>query len=277
MLEQFKNFNYQKYMSKNPFYERLGERKPKKIQKIVYEPFFSVDRKNHEPFPTEYDDLARLHYLIRKRKSLTVLEFGVGKSTVVFADALLRNKKEYEQKIKNLRCSNPWECYSIDNNKEWISKCKRLMPKEFFDSKISHLHLSNLHTNTFQDRICTYFDSIPNISPDFIYLDGPDQFSPKGNIRGISTKHPDRMPMSGDILTFEHFLQPGTLIVVDGRTANARFLKCNFQRNWKYDYSKKFDQHFFELLEEPLGIYNEKRIKFCLGNSYFVRLKKFKK
>ena len=35
--------------------------------------------------------------------------------------------------------------------------------------------------------------------------------------------------MSADILVFEHFLQPGTLIVVDGRAANARFLKTNLE------------------------------------------------
>ena len=83
--------------------------------------------------------------------------------------------------------------------------------------------------NMFNNRVCTYYDPIPNICPDLIYLDGPDQFSPEKDIRGISTRHQDRMPMSGDILTFEHFLQPGTLIIVDGRTANARFLKITFK------------------------------------------------
>jgi len=74
--------------------------------------------------------------------------------------------------------------------------------------------------------------------------------------------------MSGDILGFENFLVPGTLIVVDGRTANARFLKNNLKRNWNYYYSKDFDQHFFELKEIPLGPYNEKQIQFCLGSDW---------
>ena len=79
--------------------------------------------------------------------------------------------------------------------------------------------------------------------------------------------------MSGDILSFEHFLHPGTLIIVDGRTANARFLKCNLQRNWSYSYSEEWDQHFFELLEEPLGIYNKAMIDYCLGIDFYRRLK----
>ena len=33
-----------------------------------------------------------------------------------------------------------------------------------------------------------------------------------------------------------------------------------------------YDQHFFELLEEPLGFINKSRIEFCLGENYFKRL-----
>jgi hypothetical protein len=64
---------------------------------------------------------------------------------------------------------------------------------------------------------------------------------------------------------------PGTLIVVDGRTANARFLKSNLQRDWTYYHSEAFDQHFFELTERPLGIYNKRQIDFCLGKEFYNR------
>jgi len=74
--------------------------------------------------------------------------------------------------------------------------------------------------------------------------------------------------MAADILVFEHFLTPGTLIVVDGRSANARFLCCNLQREWAYQYSEAMDQHFFELKEEPLGIYNKKQLEFSLGANW---------
>ena len=110
--------------------------------------------------------------------------------------------------------------------------------------------------------MCTFYEDLPNISPDFIYLDGPDQFSAKGSVRGLSTRHPDSMPMAADLLTIEHFLVPGTLIVVDGRAANARFLKSNLQREWTYSYFPEFDQHFFELMEEPLGPYNKDFLDF---------------
>jgi hypothetical protein len=114
----------------------------------------------------------------------------------------------------------------------------------------------------FNGRICTFYKNIPNICPDLIYLDGPSQHSAIGNIRGISTRNSDRVPMAGDILAIEHFLLPGTLIVVDGRSANARFLKANLQRLWDYTFIEEYDQHFFELIEHPLGPINRMRIDF---------------
>ena len=119
----------------------------------------------------------------------------------------------------------------------------------------------------FNDRICTYYEKFPNIRPDLIYLDAPDQFIAEGLVNGITTAHTDRMPMAADILTIEHFLQPGTFILVDGRTANSRFLKSNFQRNWIYQEDPIADINTFELDEPPLGILNKKYLKFCLDKN----------
>ena len=71
--------------------------------------------------------------------------------------------------------------------------------------------------------------------------------------------------MSADLLLMEPFLLPGTLIVVDGRTANARFLQNNFQRNWEYRHHAEADIHTFELIEAPLGKINQRQLEFCLG------------
>ncbi len=237
---------------------------------------FSLEIKpNYKPL-AEFDDLCRLHHIVRSRKVTTILEFGVGKSSLVFSDALKLNKKEYNSFVlKNLRCKNLFECHSVDNYELWIEECKKDFPEPSFAEGFLKFHLAEVEMGEFLGRACTFYNPLPNISPDLIYLDGPGQFSVKGNIRGISTNHEDRMPMAADILMFEHFLQPGTLIVVDGRMANARFLKANMQRNWAYYFCEEWDQHFFELLEEPLGIYNKKFIEHSLGNDYFRRLERF--
>ena len=70
------------------------------------------------------------------------------------------------------------------------------------------------------------------------------------------------MPMVCDILKFEHFYTPGTMIVFDGRAANAKFYRDNFQRNWRYLNDKKTDQHVFYLNDPILGEYNKLQVKF---------------
>ena len=86
-------------------------------------------------------------------------------------------------------------------------------------------------------------------------------FDVKGSINGWNTGHTDMMPMMCDILKIEHFLIPKTIIVVDGRTSNARFMRCNLQRQWQYKHCKIRDQHFFVLEEEPLGKYSKNIIR----------------
>ena len=263
--------SYSDYLVKYPLHNILGinlEEYGDVDKKDIKPIFYSVDPNIKEEYPAELDDLIRLHHLIITRKVTTVLEFGVGKSSIVIDHGLQINKKNHLDFVtKNLRRSNIFQGFSVDNNEKWIDNCRNR-------SKTSCIeyHYSKCIISTFNDRICSYFENLPNICPDLNYLDGPDQFSPVGNIRGINTSHPDRLPMAADILAIEHFLLPATLIVVDGRTANARFLKSNLQRNWSYLYEEKFDQHYFELIEEPLGIYNKKQIDFCLGEDFYKRL-----
>jgi len=270
MINDIKNLDYKKYCLDNKINDLFGldlknyGKIKRKLETSIYE---SVDPKNKIPFATELDDLTRLHFLVRSRKVTTILEFGVGKSTLVFADAIKKNKEEFGEFVKtNLRRANPFEVHSIDNNKKWIDKCK-----EEFKSKLLNFvnfYLSEVEMTTFNDRACTMYKKLPNICPDLIYLDAPDQFNIPNNIRGISTVSADRLPMSADILFIEPFLLPGTLIVVDGRTANARFLKYNLQGNWEYNHFLEEDIHTFELTEPSLGKFNEKQLRFCLGKNY---------
>ncbi|MFO7324427.1 MAG: class I SAM-dependent methyltransferase [Pseudomonadota bacterium] len=238
----------------------------RKLEKGIYE---TVDPDNHVPFPPEFDDLARLHFLARTRRVTTVLEIGAGKSTVVLADAMRRNQAEYGEYVKaNLRRANPFEVHTLDQSAEWIEVCRRTLPAEL--TGYVHFQSATVRMTTFNGRACTLYSRIPNVCPDLIYLDGPDQFAVEGDVHGISTRSADRLPMSADLLLLEPFLLPGTLIVVDGRTANARFLRNNFQRPWRYAHHVEADLHTFELVEPPLGKLNERQIRFCLGDGALV-------
>jgi hypothetical protein len=257
----FDGLNYEKYIKGNALHDLVGVDLTTYgvvEAKQIRDPYHSVNPNLSEPLAPELDDLCRLHFLIVSRKVTTILEFGLGKSTIVFNDALSKNRDNYERFVKkNLRRSNRFECHCVDNSEKWIDRVRSAN-----NLKCVRYHYSDLEMGTFNDRICTYYSKVPNICPDFIYLDGP---APIGD-------YPDRFPMAADILVFEHFLPPGTLLVTDGRTANARFLKANLQRDWIYCHDEASDQHFFELSETPLGIYNRRQIDFCLGESFYNRL-----
>lgn len=223
----------------------------------------AVDPDNTVALSPEMDDLIRLHFLCLNRRVTTVLEFGVGKSTRVFAEAMRVNEAAHGDYVRaNLRRNDPFRVYSVDNFGGWVNTCKKGLPEDC--AARVDFTVAPVEMTTFNDRICTAYQTLPNICPDLIYLDGPSQFNVEGDVRGISTAHKDRLPMAADLLMMEHFLLPGTLIVVDGRTANARFLKTNFQRDWTYRAYPEYDIHTFELTEAPLGKFNQRQLAYCL-------------
>lgn len=213
-----------------------------------------------EPYKPELKDLYILHKLINETKRTTVLEFGCGWSSLVMSHALDENSKRYSAQVKNLRRNNLFEHHSIDNEKKYLNiSRKRILDAGF---RNSFNHFSKVYMYEYLGRLSTRYEFLPQINPDFIYLDAPDQFNVSGKVNGLSTAHKDFMPMSSDILLIEHFLTPGTIILIDGRTANARFLKANFQRSWEHSHDIKNDQHIFVLNEQPLGSYNKAQIEF---------------
>jgi len=232
--------------------------------------FDTVNPEMTNPYLPDWVDLVRLHKIIRQRKATTILEFGCGYSTVVMAHALMLNDLDYGDFVRaNLRRGNPFELHSVDDMPEFVDITRERIPAKL--APYVTLSVTTVNMATFNDRICTEYAEIPNICPDFVYLDAPSQHSAKGSVNGISTAHPDRLPMGSDLLKMEHFFLPGTLFLVDGRTANARFLQSNLQRNWVHNHDSDSDIHTFELIEPPLGTLNKKQIEFCLGSKWLQR------
>jgi hypothetical protein len=208
------------------------------------------------PFPPVAEDLARLHKFVRSRKSFTVLEFGSGLSSIVIADALSKNKADFLalDKKPELRNRFMFQLFSVESDSQWIEHSKSHFPSHL--KEYVNFHFSEINIHTFNGRICHFYDSLPDIVPDFVYLDGPNPKDVKGNINGLSFQCDERTVMAADLLLMESVLLPGTFIVVDGRTNNARFLKHNFQRNFEMNWDKNGDITTFELKEERLGKYN---------------------
>ena len=116
----------------------------------------------------------------------------------------------------------------LENEKKFLGITKKKNNKFLKGfNKISY-HLSDCQMTTYNGQFCTEYKKLPLVNPDFIYLDGPDQFKIKKRINNFTTSHEDMMPMVCDILKFENFLIPGTIIIADGRKANSSFLLNNF-------------------------------------------------
>ena len=203
-------------------------------------------------FKPDYKDLYLLYQYITLNKRISVLELGSGYSSIVMSKALMENKRKYSSKLKDVNHIPKFQLSCNENVKKYYSRLEKV-------SKINNLknlkiNFSPVKYGKINNRICTRFTKLKFNNPDFIYIDGPSPNTVKG--------YTLNMPMSGDIINYEHFLNPGAIIVVDGRTANARFLKSNFQRNWISKHDKKNDQSIFFLKESALGQKNKKLLNF---------------
>ena len=220
-----------------------------------------------KPYGPELIDLYNLYQYVLINKRITILEFGSGWSTLVFSLALKELANKFSNHVKKLRRDNPFELFVVENEKKYLDITKNRILK--FNKylkikkpiKINYI-LTDVEMTTFNNRICTQYKKLPLCNPDFVYLDGPDQFKIKKHVNGISTVHKDFMPMVCDILKFEYFYTPGSIIVADGRAANAKFLKDHFKRKWRYINDKKNDQHIFWLVDPVLGKYNKLQLEF---------------
>jgi len=222
----------------------------------------NVIKDEKKPFEYELDDLCRLHWIILKKKVFNTMEFGSGFSTIFMADACFI-LDYYFSKIKNIRVDKKFHIYSLEESRKFLKITKKRIPK-LLSKYITLLH-SSVEGIKFQNKFATIYKKKPSISPDFIYLDGPTQYAVKKKIDGFSFDGIARFPMSADLLQMEYFLEPGTFILVDGRTANSRFLRDHFKRKWNYQEDHEGDCHYFSLNEKSLGVHNKNKLRFKFG------------
>lgn len=201
--------------------------------------------------PPDINDLVRLHRLVRERPCVTVLEFGIGCSTIALAHAMDHNEAEHGDlmRARITRNSNLFQVFSVDANERWIEHTRGRVPSHLADRV--HLTHSAVSATTFAGRLCHTYDRLPDVVPDLIYLDGPDPADVAGSVGGLTFSCPERTVMAADILVMEPTLLPGTVIVVDGRESNTRFLTRNLQR--PISLTVDGDASIIELIEPRLG------------------------
>ena len=250
-----KNVNLKQFFIKNGLKEVYNESVKKNLLNK------NDKRLSSAPYSPDLLDLYYIYELVRLNNRTTVLEYGCGWSTLIIHFALLNVKSKKKNKIYK-RCFNPYELHSVDNSKKYISIAKKRVRKFSNSHNLVKFNFSKVIMTKFCERYCTQYENHPLINPDFIYIDGPDQFEVKKNINNFTVNSKSMMPMLSDVLKYEHFLTPGTIILFDGRQSNVRFIKANLQRKWNDIFINSTGQHIFYLNERPLGQHNKNQIKF---------------
>tara|TARA_B100001142_G_C14344265_1_gene659275 strand:+ start:2180 stop:3055 length:876 start_codon:yes stop_codon:yes gene_type:complete len=247
---------YMRFFELKPLLKRIPE---DYIKSKVKDHLRTVSKIESKPFVAESSDLCRLHWTVLSGKIINTLEFGSGFSTVFIADAkFILNY--YFKDLKNMRYEKMFHVYSVEEDKNYLKTTQKRIP-DYLKKHVS-LSYDKIDVITYKERFASKYRNLPNISPDLIYLDAPSIYFTKKTFKGFSFLPINRVPMSADVLFIEYFLEPGTKIIVDGRTANANFLKDHFNRNWKYRHDFKGDCHYFELIDTPWGKYNIDKLNF---------------
>lgn len=229
---------------KNYFFKDYIEKKSKNffIKNDLIKYFKTNSPKEYKP---EWTDLKRLYSLVRIRKPLCIVEFGSGCSTTVMALALKEN--ELKDKVSG-------RLFSVDGNKEWIENTKQKTAGDL--KKYVQFHFSKAVISNHKGLIVSLHESLPNVSPNLIYLDGPAPKDVSGNINGISFQskpikkdddpnneifydycNNSRRIVAADPLLYESTAPADFFIFTDRRYTNANFL----EKNLKYRYKIKKD------------------------------------
>ena len=148
-------------MSRLEFLKNPPKKQDNKAQSNRSGLFASVDPLDMGRYAPNLNDLVRLHHLVLSRHVTSILEFGVGKSAVIFNHALRLIRDRLNQRAsKSFRIKNAFKCYSVENSKNWLSKVKKES-----DTNNVIFHFSEYVVSTFNGRMCTFHTKLPNVTP----------------------------------------------------------------------------------------------------------------
>lgn len=180
-------------------------------------------------------DLANLHRIIRRLRPTVVIEFGCGFSSLAMGHALKMNAAQTGKKGK---------LHVVEAVEKWADNVRGKLADLSDFIEIRHSQPKSLLLGA---QVCHVYADLPNVRPDFIYLDGPDVKDVKGSINGL-TAAGLQYACAADPCLYEWGLYPGFQMLVDGRYANVEFLKQNLKREYRVTSSALHNNTLFELI-----------------------------
>jgi hypothetical protein len=162
--------------------------------------------------------------MVRKRKPRTILEFGSGCSTVILAKAL------YDNQINSRRGGH---LYSVDADARWADSTARSLPG--FLRSVCEISYSPLLEIEYEGIPALRHARIPDVVPNFIYLDGPPLT-------------PERQ-VACDVADMEDRLPADFFLVIDNRQENTKFFRRHLKLRYKFKPRNWLAQPVFVLEE----------------------------
>ena len=180
------------------------------------------DARPADAYPPVWSDLWFLYRLVRECKPKVMLEFGGGCSTLIYAQALADNAAE----------GAPGFLYSLDADETWGAVTARSVPAHL--QTFCEVRITPADPVEFDGTPAWRFRDVPDVAPDFIYLDGP-------------ALTPDRK-VAVDVLDLEDRFPPGFHLLVDGRSRNCAFLEAHFKRRYDKTHRRVLKSTTYRLL-----------------------------
>lgn len=223
-------------------------------------------------FPPDIDDLYRLYRLVRDTAVISAIEYGSGWSTFALSKGIWENKESFGDNYIGYRNLNAFKLKTVDASSFFLKKAINRIPISYQSVVLSQVATPKLVTE--YNQCSVMWTPAQRVDYDLIYIDGPE---PEQVIRNhtdfpISTIHD--LPIMGDMVRYESYILPSTLIMFDGRTSNARYFKNRFVRKWICASNLDQDYSLMILNEEPIGKINKKHLDFRENNSK-ISLNKF--
>ena len=156
------------------------------------------ERRSHAALAPDWDDLQFLWKFCVSRKIRTVVEYGSGCSTAVFAHAL--------QTI----AENGF-CWSVESSPQWSKETMAMLLSNWHHRV--HIVIADAPVVEVMGRKAYEYQWYPPIVPDLIYIDGPELIHADVTINPVEC--------------------PAQFVIVDGRSKTVDFYRqtlCPFYR-----------------------------------------------
>ena len=163
-------------------------------------------RRPSNAYPYSALEMWRLFKDMRQRRPATVMEFGVGCSTLVIAAALKKN--------------GGGRLITVDGSEEWLGVCCEGMPADL----APFVSFNHSPVEKLPDQPAHRYTHLPEVRLDYLFIDGPSvQHIPEW----------EGPPIAADPILPNMTFNKGARIVVEGRSANVAYLTQQLGPSWR--------------------------------------------